>query len=56
MEYLQAEDVLEEAEESRKLGGGGPLYTIMLRGMQMLREVDFGFSKPRPWWRVIFGG
>ena len=39
MEYLQAEDVLEEAEESRELGEGGPLYTITLRGMQMLREV-----------------
>jgi hypothetical protein len=39
MEYLQAEDVLEEAEESRELGGGGPLYTITLRGMEMLREV-----------------
>jgi hypothetical protein len=38
MEYLQAEDVLEEAEESRELGEG-PLYTITLRGMQMLREV-----------------
>jgi hypothetical protein len=39
MEYLQAEDVLEEAEESRELGGGGLLYTITLRGMEMLREV-----------------
>jgi hypothetical protein len=39
MEYLQAEDVLEEAEETRQLGGGGPLYTITLRGMEMLREV-----------------
>ena len=39
MEYLQAEDVLEEAEESHELGGGGPLYTITLRGMEMLREV-----------------
>src|ERR671912_316766 len=39
MEYLQAEDVLEEAEESRELGEGGPLYTITLRGMEMLREV-----------------
>jgi hypothetical protein len=39
MEYLQAEGVLEEAEESRELGGGGPLYTITLRGMEMLREV-----------------
>ena len=38
MEYLQAEDVLQEAEESRELGGGGPLYTITLRGMEMLRE------------------
>jgi hypothetical protein len=38
MEYLQAEDVLEEAEESRELGEG-PFYTITLRGMQMLREV-----------------
>src|SRR5687768_18265740 len=36
MEYLQAEDVLEEAEESRELGEGGPLYTITLRGMQRL--------------------
>jgi hypothetical protein len=39
MEYLQAEDVLEEVEESRELGGGGPLYTITLRGMEMLRDV-----------------
>ena len=38
MEYLQAEDLLEEAEESRELGEG-PFYTITLRGMQMLREV-----------------
>src|SRR5215217_1446056 len=30
---------LEEAEESRGLGGGGPLYTITLRGIEMLREV-----------------
>ena len=39
MEYLQAEDVLEEGEESRELGRGGLLYTITLRGMEMLREV-----------------
>ena len=39
MEYLQAEEVLQEAEESRGLGGGGPLYAITLRGMEMLREV-----------------
>ncbi|HET6662571.1 MAG TPA: hypothetical protein VFH16_21900 [Rubrobacter sp.] len=39
MEYLQAEDVLEEADESRELGRGGPLYTITLRGMEMMREV-----------------
>jgi hypothetical protein len=39
MEYLQAEEVLEEAEDSRGLGGEGPLYTITLRGMEMLREV-----------------
>jgi hypothetical protein len=39
MEYLQAEEVLEEAEESGELGGGSPLYTITLRGMEMLREV-----------------
>jgi hypothetical protein len=39
IEYLQAEGVLEEAEESRELGGEGPLYTITLRGMEMLREV-----------------
>ena len=38
MEYLQAEDVLEWAEETRELAGG-PLYTITLRGMEMLREV-----------------
>ena len=38
MEYLQAEDVLEWAEESRELAGS-PLYTITLRGMEMLREV-----------------
>jgi hypothetical protein len=29
---------VEEAEESRELGEG-PLYTITLRGMEMLREV-----------------
>jgi hypothetical protein len=38
MEYLQAEDVLDEAEESRELEEG-LLYTITLRGMEMLREV-----------------
>jgi hypothetical protein len=38
MEYLQAEDVLELAEESLELEGS-PLYTITLRGMEMLREV-----------------
>jgi hypothetical protein len=38
MEYLQAEDALERAEESRELAGS-PLYTITLRGMEMLREV-----------------
>jgi hypothetical protein len=37
MEYLEAEDVLERAEESRELEGS-PLYTITLRGMQMLQE------------------
>jgi hypothetical protein len=39
MEYLQADNVLEEAEKSRQLGGAGPLYTITLRDMEMLREV-----------------
>jgi hypothetical protein len=39
MGYLQAEDVLEEAEESGELGGGGSLYTITLRGMEMLQKV-----------------
>ena len=59
MEYLQAEDLLEEAEESRELGGGGPLYTITLRGMEMLREVRFWLlSAPeeepkRGFWRRI---
>jgi 2-iminoacetate synthase ThiH len=38
MEYLQAEGVLEWVEESRELVGK-PLYTITLRGMEMLREV-----------------
>src|SRR5215203_4439085 len=38
MEYLEAEDVLEWAEEPSELAGS-PLYTITLRGMQMLREV-----------------
>jgi hypothetical protein len=38
MEYLQAEGVLEWAEETRELMGR-PLYSITLRGMQMLREV-----------------
>jgi hypothetical protein len=37
MEYLQAEDALELAEETRELEGR-PLYTITLRGMQMLPE------------------
>jgi hypothetical protein len=37
MEYLEAEDVLEWAEESRELAGS-PLYTITLRGMEMLQE------------------
>ena len=48
MEYLQAQDVLEEAEESRELGGGGPLYTLTLRGMEMLREVRFRRLGPTP--------
>ena len=38
MEYLQAEDALEWAEETHEQAGT-PLYTITLRGMQMLREV-----------------
>ena len=38
MEYLQAEDVLERAEETSELEGG-KLYTITIRGMEMLREV-----------------
>jgi hypothetical protein len=38
MEYLEAEDALELAEEPRELEGS-PLYTITLRGMQMLPEV-----------------
>jgi hypothetical protein len=38
MEYLQAEDVLERVEETRELSGS-PLYTITLRGMEMLRKV-----------------
>jgi hypothetical protein len=38
MEYLQAEGILEWAEETRELMGR-PLYSITLRGMQMLREV-----------------
>ena len=38
MEYLQAEDALERAEETSELEGGS-LYTITLRGMEMLREV-----------------
>jgi hypothetical protein len=49
MEYLQAEDVLEEAEESGALGGGGPLYTITLRGMEMLaRSVISASLGPAP--------
>jgi hypothetical protein len=40
MEHLQAEDALVEwAEESRELEGS-PLYTITLRGMQMLQEEE----------------
>jgi len=38
MEYLQAEEALERAEESLELAGS-PLYTITLRGMEMLRAV-----------------
>ena len=38
MEYLEAENALERAEESRELEGG-PLYAITLRGMEMLPEV-----------------
>jgi len=38
MEYLEAEDVLERAEETSELAGS-PLYTLTLRGMEMLREV-----------------
>jgi hypothetical protein len=38
MEYLEAEDALELAEESRELEGG-PLYTITLRGMELLPEM-----------------
>jgi hypothetical protein len=38
MEYLEAEDALERAEESSELEGS-PLYTITLKGMQMLPEV-----------------
>jgi hypothetical protein len=38
MEYLQAEDVLERAEETSELEES-TLYTITLRGMGMLREV-----------------
>jgi hypothetical protein len=37
MEYLEAEDALERAEESSELEGS-PLYTVTLRGMQMLPE------------------
>jgi hypothetical protein len=39
MEYLQAEDVLEWAEETRELAGS-PLYIITLRGMEMLKRCD----------------
>jgi hypothetical protein len=39
MEYLQAEDVLVWAVETRELAGGSSLYTITLRGMEMLREL-----------------
>jgi hypothetical protein len=35
MEYLEAEGALERAKESGELQGS-PLYTITLRGMQML--------------------
>ena len=38
MEYLQAEGALEWVEETRELVGK-PLYTITLRGMEMLREL-----------------
>lgn len=38
MEYLQAEEALELAEESLELEGSS-LYTITLRGMEMLQEV-----------------
>ena len=38
MEYLQTEGALEWAEEPRELAGS-PLYTLTLRGMEMLPEV-----------------
>ena len=38
VEYLEAENALALAEESRELGGS-PLYTFTLRGMQMLPEM-----------------
>jgi hypothetical protein len=38
MEYLQAEGALEWAEETSRLEESS-LYTITLRGMEMLREV-----------------
>jgi hypothetical protein len=37
VEYLESEGALEMAKESRELGGS-PLYTVTLRGMQMLPE------------------
>ena len=38
MEYLQAEDAMEWAEETHELAGT-PLYTMKLRGMEMLRDL-----------------
>jgi hypothetical protein len=39
MEHLQAEDALVEWAEETHEQAGTPLYTITLRGMQMLLEV-----------------
>ena len=47
MEYLQAEDVLEEAEESRELGEARSTPS-RCGAWRCCEKCDFGFSKPRP--------
>jgi hypothetical protein len=48
MEYLQAENVLEEAEESRELGEEARSTPSRSGVWRCCEKCDFGFSKPRP--------